>query len=78
MKDRDECLYYLVRELDGLGPKANPIYLDSILEHIRRDGIVNVRWLEFVAVAEAARTRGRLKELAEATERWHDTQKAAD
>lgn len=74
LKPRDECLYYLVREMYGLGPKASSAYFDGILEHIQREGTAGMRGIELAAVAEAARIRDRLSELAEAAERWRETQ----
>lgn len=68
LKPRDECLYYLVREMGGLGVKAKDIYFDNMLEHVRKDGFKNICKLEVKAVIMAAEQRGRLQELDEAVE----------
>lgn len=68
MKPLDECLYYLVREMGNLGAEAKPIYFESALEHVRRDGLAGMTGLEVRALVYAARRRGRLAELDEAVE----------
>ena len=68
LKTRDECIYYLVREMGGLGTKAKPIYFDDAVEHVRRDGITDMSHLEVRALVMAARERGRLNELDRAVE----------
>lgn len=50
MKPQDECLYYLVREMGGLGIKAKEIYFEDMLEHIRKNGLKNMRLIEARAV----------------------------
>ncbi len=71
LKPVDECAYYLVREMDGLGAKAKDIYYDSILEHIRKKGLggCGLISLEIKALVAAARQRDRLEELDAAIER---------
>lgn len=66
LKPRDECLYYLVREMGGLGAKAKPIYFEDAVEHVRRDGLTDMSHLETRALVMAARERDRLEELDEA------------
>ncbi len=68
LKPRDECLYYLIREMDGLGTKAKSIYFDDAVEHVRRDGLTDMSHLEVRALVMAARERGRLNELDRAVE----------
>ena len=63
MKPRNECVYYLVREMGGLGAKAKEIYFEDMLEHIRKDGLGEMLRIEFTGILEAARIRGRLDEL---------------
>lgn len=68
MKSRDECIYYLVREMGGLGIKAKEIYFDEMLGHIRQDGLKNMCRLEIRALVMAAKQRDRLDELDAAVE----------
>ncbi len=63
MKPRNECVYYLVREMGGLGIKAKEIYFEDMLEHIRKDGLGDMLRIEITGILEAARIRGRLDEL---------------
>lgn len=70
MKPRNECLYYLVREMDNLGVKAKDIYFEDILRHVRQDGFNDMRRLEIRAVFFAAGCRGRLEELNKAVEEY--------
>ncbi len=63
LKPRDECLYYLVREMDGLGVKAKDIYFEDALQHIKESGLIDMRHIETIALIDAARERGRLSEL---------------
>lgn len=70
MKPRDECLYYLVREMDGLGIKAKDIYFEDMLRHVRQDGLRGMRQIEVRAAIAAADQRGRLGELDKAVEEW--------
>jgi len=70
LKSRDECLYYLVREMGGLGAKAKEIYFDEMLSHIRRDGLKNMCRLEIKAMVMAAEQRGRLQDLDAAVNRF--------
>lgn len=67
-KPRDECSYYLVREMGGLGIRAKDVYFEDMLRHIRQDGLRGMRRLEIRAVFMAADQRGRLEELDEAVE----------
>ena len=68
MKPRDECIYYLVREMGGLGIRAKDVYFEDMLKHIGQDGLTGMRRLEIKAVVMAADERGRLGELDEAVE----------
>jgi len=63
MKPRNECSYYLVREMGGLGAKAKDVFFDDMLEHIRQNGLKDMRHIEVEALVMAARERGRLDEL---------------
>ena len=75
MNDRltslDECLYYLVREMGGLGIKAKEIYFEDMLEHIRKNGLKNMRLIEARAVIMAALERDRIDDLRQAVKE-HD------
>ena len=68
LKPRDECLYYLVREMGGLGPRAEDIYFEDVLEHVRRSGLAGMRPIEESALINAAYIRDRLKDLDMAVE----------
>lgn len=63
-----ECLYYLVREMGGLGSRAKDIYFNDALAHIQEKGFRNLELceLEIRALIHAACRRGRLSELDEA------------
>jgi hypothetical protein len=63
LKPRDECLYYLVREMGGLGIKAKDIYFENILQHVIKDGLKDMCYIEIDALMIAAKERGRLPEL---------------
>lgn len=73
MKHRAECLYYLVREMDGLGARAKDVYFEDALEHIRQDGLSDMCHLEVEGLVMAAEKRGRLEDLDEAVEKWTAT-----
>ena len=60
---KDECLYYLVREMGGLGVKAKDIYFEDALEHVRQRGFWGMAQIEVCAVIRAAMARGRVEEL---------------
>lgn len=66
MKIKAECLYYLVREMGGLGPKANDEYFEDILKNVRQTGLNNMCRLEVDALIAAAGHRGRIEELGAA------------
>ena len=63
LKSRGECIYYLVREMGGLGPQAKGIYFDEMLKHIRQKGLKGMSNLEIDALIMAAQQRGRMDEL---------------
>lgn len=71
MKPRNECAYYLVREMGGLGTKAKEIYFEDMLKHIRKNGLKNMRLIEARAVIMAALERDRLDDLRQAVKE-HD------
>lgn len=68
MKAKDECLYYIIRKMGGLGVRAKDVYFDNALRHIERDGLNGMCRLEVEALIMAARERGRLNELDYAVE----------
>ncbi len=63
-----ECIYYLVREMDGLGIRAGDKHFNGALEHVREHGLVGMRRLEIDALARAAAARNREAEMDEAVE----------
>lgn len=65
MKPLPECLYYLIREMDGFGAPAKEVYFEDALEHIRAGGLDGMCNLEIRAVFAAAKKRGKLGELDE-------------
>jgi len=68
MIPREEALYYLVREMGGLGIRAGEKHFEAALEHVRQDGLAGLRNIEIEALVEAAMLRNREKELDEAVE----------
>jgi len=63
MKPLNECQYYLVRAMYGLGAsETDEVYADT-LEHIRRDGLAGWTRFQVDALIDAAARRGRLAEL---------------
>ena len=66
----DECLYYLVREMGGLGIRAKERHFDAILEHIRSGRLKNTRMIEVRAIVMAAELRNRRQELDAAIKKW--------
>ena len=63
LKPRNECLYYLVREMGGLGVKAKDVYFEDALEHVRQRGFEGMAQIEVGAMVRAAMARGRVEEL---------------
>lgn len=68
MNPRIECMYYLVREMDGLGIRAGDKHFEAALEHVRQSGFAGFRRIEVDALIEAAKLRNREQELDEAVE----------
>lgn len=65
MKPLNECMYYLVREMGGMGAKAKDIYFDNALTGLKGPGRNKLRPVEIRALMMAAKSRGRLDELDE-------------
>ncbi len=63
MKPLNECLYYLVREMGGLGARAKDVYFDDALAGLKEPGRPNFRRVEMRALVYAPRRRNRLSEL---------------
>ena len=63
MKSKSECLYYLVREMGGLGVEAKEEYFIDALENVRQTGLAGMCRLEIKALVMAAEKRGMLDEL---------------
>ena len=63
MKSLDECLYYLVREMGGLGINAKDIYFTDALAHVEKSGLDGLREIEIDALIMAAERRGLVNEL---------------
>jgi hypothetical protein len=53
-----ESIFYLIREMGGLGLRAKEEYFDAALEHIREHGISGCR-LEVLPVGPWGRRRAR-------------------
>ncbi len=66
--DKDTCIYYLMREMGGLGIKAGEKYFEGILQHIRENGLVGWRNIEIQGVIAAAMRRNRENDLDTAVE----------
>lgn len=69
MKPRDECLYYLVREMDDLGIRAKDVYFKDMIDHVKQTGLDGMRPVEIQAIVWAAIARGKEEELDSAVER---------
>ncbi len=65
-----ECVYYLVREMDGLGIRAGEKHFEDALQHVRDHGLKGLRNLEIDALIMAAELRGREEELDAAVDLW--------
>ncbi len=70
-----ECMYYLVREMDGLGIRAGEKHFEDALQHVREHGLKGLRDLEIEALYMAAKLRStetvnRVKELDAAVDLW--------
>lgn len=65
MKPLNECIYYLVREMGGLGAKAKDVYFEDALTGLKDPGREKLRPVEMKALVVAASSRGRLNELDE-------------
>ena len=65
---RDEVMYYLVREMDGLGIRAGEKHFTAALEHVKQSGLAGFRRIEVDALVEAARLRNREQDLDQAVE----------
>jgi len=65
MKPLNECIYYLVSEMGGLGARAKDVYFEDALEGLREHGCPTLRAVEIHALIDAALRRGRLSELDE-------------
>ncbi len=65
-----ECIYYLVREMDGLGIRAGDKHFEAALQHVREHGLKGLRDLEIEAPYMAAELRGREEELDAAVDLW--------
>ncbi len=70
-----ECIYYLVREMDGLGIRAGDKHFEDALQHVRENGLVGLRPIEIDALYMAAklrtaRTVDRIKDLDAAVGLW--------
>ena len=70
MTPRDECFYYLVREMENLGIRANDKYFDGALEHVRRDGMAGLRGIEISALVWSAIARNREEDLDAAVDTY--------
>lgn len=74
LKPIDECIYYLVREdyncSIGAEKLEKDIYFEHMIQHIREIGFKNLELseIEITAIINAAKRRGRLKELDAAVE----------
>lgn len=65
MKPLNECIYYLVREMGGLGARAKDVYFEDALAGLKEPGREKLRPVEMKALVVAASSRGRLNELDE-------------
>ena len=63
-----EAMYYLVREMGGLGVKAQDKHFEAALEQVRKNGLKGLRRVEIRALVWSAITRGREQELDDAVE----------
>ena len=65
IKEVDECAYYLVREMGGLGAPAKEVYFEHMLGHIRAKTLekLGLRRIELEALIAAAKRRRRLDDL---------------
>ena len=70
LKPADECSYYLVREMFGMGVRAKDVYFDDMLQQVRTKGLsgLGLRHIEIDALIMAAKARDRLDELDAAVE----------
>ncbi len=68
----DECIYYLIREMGGLGIRAGDKHFNGALEHVRKNGLAGMRRLEIDALARAAAIRNREDELDKVVKQYED------